>query len=399
MRRILPFLRDNRGLQTLEWVALGLVILGLMAAVAFYFTYRASESTGRAVGETIQALFDCVERLDFDCMREVFQTPDQPQRPRWDPWWCITNPLECWTEVIWPGIRRTAQQIWRWIETIGESIYRELEAAWRWIQQQWNTWLKGALAGLLAGLLLIAAIAVLFTLGIIKVLTVAIIAGLVALVVAIIAGAYAQWKDPQGGFLRYFTTALTSGATAVGLVIGGIKFGILKLLKGGIIPTVISVIVDMFWNFHDLDQRGLLPWLQERFVNAAFTYLTSMATYGFAQGLEGVKGILKVYKSALQAGSLFAKAKTVFSAITKPVANVAAIVLINFSMMYLSGVITGDMPGAKEYTVTGVVTLVTLIIFKVFPVSEIIESVTQEILTKYLTKGPPKILSNLLKNK
>ena len=44
------WMRGSKGLQTLEWVAIGLAILALMGAVAFWITYRASESTGRTVG-------------------------------------------------------------------------------------------------------------------------------------------------------------------------------------------------------------------------------------------------------------------------------------------------------------------------------------------------------------
>jgi len=49
--------RDERGLQALEWVARGLVILALLGAVVFYLSYQASETTGRTVGETGQNRF------------------------------------------------------------------------------------------------------------------------------------------------------------------------------------------------------------------------------------------------------------------------------------------------------------------------------------------------------
>jgi hypothetical protein len=172
MRR---WVRGSRGLQTLEWVAIGLVILALVGAVAFWITYRASESTGRTVEETIAHFFECVKRMDLDCVREGFGSAGQPQARR-DLGWCLTHPVDCWREVVWPGVQRGARAFWDGVKWVGRQIAEAGRRAWAWIGRQWNTWLKGAVAGLLAAIVVIGLIAL------------AVLGGLITLPVAVIAG-------------------------------------------------------------------------------------------------------------------------------------------------------------------------------------------------------------------
>jgi hypothetical protein len=114
------WVRGSKGLQTLEWMAIGLVILALVGAVAFWITYRASESTGRTVGETIAYFFECVQRMDLDCVRGGLGEPGAQESPR-DLWWCVTHPVECGKEVVWPVIQRGARAFWEGVKMVGAS--------------------------------------------------------------------------------------------------------------------------------------------------------------------------------------------------------------------------------------------------------------------------------------
>jgi hypothetical protein len=209
---------DEKGLQTLEWVAIGLVILALVGAVAFWITYRASESTGRTVGETIAHFFECVKRMDLDCVREGFGSAGQPQARR-DLGWCLTHPVDCWREVVWPGIQRGARAFWDGVKWVGRQIAEAGRRAWAWVVQQWNTWLKGVVAGLLAAALVILVIVVLVKLGIIAV-GAAIVVAVLAASAAIITGLVSQLLNPSGSFLDYFLASLLISTIVAVLTIG-----------------------------------------------------------------------------------------------------------------------------------------------------------------------------------
>jgi len=49
---------DVRGLQTLEWVALAIVILALLGAVAAFLNNSGEGTVGRAVAYAIQSFFE-----------------------------------------------------------------------------------------------------------------------------------------------------------------------------------------------------------------------------------------------------------------------------------------------------------------------------------------------------
>lgn len=49
---------DGRGLQTLEWVALAIVILAFLGAVAVFFSNQGENTVGRAVTGAIQWFFE-----------------------------------------------------------------------------------------------------------------------------------------------------------------------------------------------------------------------------------------------------------------------------------------------------------------------------------------------------
>jgi len=235
---------DEKGLQTLEWVAIGLVILALMGAVAFWITYRASESTGRTVGETIAHFFECAKRMDWDCAREGLGGTGQGETRR-DLGWCVRHPLDCWREVVWPGIQRGAKAFWEGVKWVGRQIAEAGRRAWAWIVQQWNTWLKGAVAGLLAAIVVIGLIA-LAVLGGLIMLPVAVIAAILVLVATIGVGI---WQQIQGkGFWGCFSSALMAGFLVAGFVIsfwaawaGGWE-GIAKWLLGALRNSLYRVL-------------------------------------------------------------------------------------------------------------------------------------------------------------
>jgi predicted lipid-binding transport protein (Tim44 family) len=77
---------------------------------------------------------------------------------------------------------------------MGRQIAEAGRRAWAWVVQQWNTWLKGAVAGLLAAIVVIGLIA-LAVLGGLITLPVAVIAGILVLVATIGVGI---WQQMQG---------------------------------------------------------------------------------------------------------------------------------------------------------------------------------------------------------
>jgi hypothetical protein len=348
MRR---WIRGSRGLQTLEWVALGLVILALMGAVAFWITYQGSESTGRTVEETITHFFECVKRMDLDCVREGFGSAGQPQARR-DLGWCLTHPVDCWREVVWPTIQRGAKAFWEGVKWVGHQIAEAGRRAWAWIVRQWNTWLKGTVAGLLAAALIIVGIIVLVKLGIITVVL-AIAAAILATAAAIIAGIVSQLSDPSGGFWAYFRNALAVGTTVAGLVISAgtaiAKGLVTKWLASGFIPAVVSGILDGAMNLNQLmsarDIGDVFGWFGARLMTMGISYLTSLATWGLMQNLIPAWRAGTPYT----AGELIRRYRWLLLSPKTTFVNMIAIVSVSNSLLYLTGVLTGQNPGVEEY--------------------------------------------------
>lgn len=354
------WLRSEQGLQTLEWVALGLVILALMAAVAFFLTYRASESTGRTVTETVEALFECVQQLDFDCARDVLSAEGgRPEPPR-DLIWCITHPLDCWREVVWPGIQKGAKWVWDRLVEVGRAIHQGAARVWDWLKKQWDTWLKGALAGLLAAALVILGIALLAFLGVITG-GVAVIAAIAALIVGLLVGILSQLFDPKGGFWKYFANALTASTIAAGLVISGgiaIARGLIKeWLTSGLIPTAISMVIDFISRFDDLSVAltlalsqgkwgNLAEWFAQWLVAGVMTYLTTIATWGL------IKALLPLEKYSISSFSRAIKGLFAFKYFPKTLTSLTSIAVINLGSIYFTGVLTNNPPRPEEYIVT-----------------------------------------------
>jgi hypothetical protein len=99
---------------------------------------------------------------------------------------------------------------------LGRQIAEAGRRAWAWVVQQWNTWLKGAVAGLLAAIVVIGLIA-LAVLGGLITLPVAVIAAILVLVATIGVGI---WQQMQGkGFWECFGSALMVGFLVAAFVI------------------------------------------------------------------------------------------------------------------------------------------------------------------------------------
>ncbi len=389
------WLRSEQGLQTLEWVALGLVILALMAAVAFFLTYRASESTGRTVTETVEALFECVQQLDFDCARDVLSAEGgRPEPPR-DLIWCITHPLDCWREVVWPGIQKGAKWVWDRLVEVGRAIHQGAARVWDWLKKQWDTWLKGALAGLLAAIVIIIGLIVLVKIGLVAI-GVAVVAGVLALIACLIAGIVSQMNG--GGFWECFKNALALGVLVAGLIISGgtaISKGlVVEWLKSGFVPTLISLVLDSFFNFNDLLnalQKGNLSamgaWALQRVVNAAFTYVTSLAAWGLMQHLLPTWKLARQYTPSeivRRLGWLY-----LTPLIKQTITSSIAITLINISGIYLTGVLTGHPPEAGEYIA---VSLFTILLWFVPPIVQ--AAGIPELIVESVNQGAQKLLGN-----
>ena len=282
--------RGDRGLQTLEWVALALVILALIGAVAFWITYQASESTGRTVGDTIAYFFECAKRLDLDCIQKGLGGADRGQARR-DLGWCLTHPVDCWREVVWPGIQRAAKEFWEGVKWVGRQLAEAGRRAWAWLAQQWNKWLKGFLAGLLAAIVVIGLIA-LAVLGGLITLPVAVIAAILVLVATIGVGI---WQQMQGkGFWECFSFALMAGFLVAGFVISlwgalaGGWAGITNWLLGALRNSVIATFFNLAMRPEMIAQafKGDRGVLQEIGLMFASNLLISICTFGFMQGFK-----------------------------------------------------------------------------------------------------------------
>jgi len=146
---------------------------------------------------------------------------------------------------VWPGIQRGAKAFWEGVKWVGRQIAEAGRRAWAWIVQQWNTWLKGAVAGLLAAIVVIGLIA-LAVLGGLIMLPVAVIAAILVLVATIGVGI---WQQIQGkGFWGCFSSALMAGFLVAGFVIsfwaawaGGWE-GIAKWLLGALRNSLYRVL-------------------------------------------------------------------------------------------------------------------------------------------------------------
>jgi hypothetical protein len=56
-------LEDARGLQTLEWVALAIVILALLGAAAAYLNNSGEGTVGKAIADAIKHFFERLTRI------------------------------------------------------------------------------------------------------------------------------------------------------------------------------------------------------------------------------------------------------------------------------------------------------------------------------------------------
>ncbi len=56
-------LEDARGLQTLEWVALAIVILALLGAAAAFLNNSGEGTVGRAIADAIRHFFERLTRI------------------------------------------------------------------------------------------------------------------------------------------------------------------------------------------------------------------------------------------------------------------------------------------------------------------------------------------------
>jgi hypothetical protein len=345
-------------LQTLEWVAIGLVILALVGAVAFWITYRASESTGRTVGETIAYFFECVQRMDLDCVRGGLGEPGAQESPR-DLWWCVTHPVECGKEVVWPTIQRGARAFWEGVKWVGRQVGEAGRQAWAWVVQQWDTWLKGAVAGLLAAIVVIGLIA-LAVLGGLITLPVAVIAAILVLVATIGVGI---WQQMQGkGFWECFGSALMVGFLVAGFVISlsaalaGGWAGIAKWLLGALRNSAIATLLNLIMKPEMIPQvfKGDQSALQEIGLIFASNLLVSLCTFGF---MKGFKAQLPKFKGRpVNLNMLINRIKWIFSTpVTRQLFfSVLSVISVNIFGSYTQSRIMGKSFDPGESLITSV---------------------------------------------
>jgi len=62
---LVGLLEDARGLQTLEWVALAIVILALLGAAAAYLRNSGEGTVGRAIADAIRNFFEQLTRIQL----------------------------------------------------------------------------------------------------------------------------------------------------------------------------------------------------------------------------------------------------------------------------------------------------------------------------------------------
>ncbi|WP_322800347.1 hypothetical protein [Thermoflexus sp.] len=259
------WMRGSRGVQTLEWVALALVVLALIGAVTAWMNGPGGVQVAAPIQQALQRYAWCLEGAGgcpgagggnaFGANPPGVRPPggnppganppggnppgvNPPGGKPPDPVWCVTHPGDClsnfgkWAADKWEDVKRGAGQAWEGLKSTAEGV-------WKWLDEH-----KGIVAGVVvAGLLILGSI---------------LLTGGVALPIwlaaggAVLFGGLYQLSSPKAGlqgWLEAFGLA-GMGAIAVPLLAQGISAmaasglsGILRLfVSKGIIGGVSSAL-------------------------------------------------------------------------------------------------------------------------------------------------------------
>jgi len=276
MRR---WIRGSKGLQTLEWVALALVVLALLGAVTAYLNGPGGAQVAAPIQQALQRYAWCLEgagacpgagggnafRTNPPGVNPLGTNPpgvnppgaNPPKGKPLDPGWCATHPRDCfsnlgkWAADRWEGVKQGAAQAWEGLKSTAEGV-------WKWLDEH-----KGLVAGGVVGLA--AAVLILATGGLaLPVVLTALAAG----GGAFLFGWLYQQSGPKPGlqgWLEAFALAGTGavmgyllgqgGAMLAGLVKEAGWTAIWKLFVGkGIVGGVSSGI--SYWTLTPPDQRS-----------------------------------------------------------------------------------------------------------------------------------------------
>jgi hypothetical protein len=172
MRR---WIRGSKGLQTLEWVALALVVLALLGAVTAYLNGPGGAQVAAPIQQALQRYAWCLEgagacpgagggnafRTNPPGVNPLGTNPpgvnppgaNPPKGKPLDPGWCATHPRDCfsnlgkWVADRWEGVKQGAAQAWEGLKSTAEGV-------WKWLDEH-----KGLVAGgVVAGLLILGSI-------------------------------------------------------------------------------------------------------------------------------------------------------------------------------------------------------------------------------------------------
>ena len=276
------WMRGSKGLQTLEWVALALVVLALIGAVTAYLNGPGGAQVAAPIQQALQRYAWCLEGAGgcpgagggnaFGANPPGVRPPEgnppgvnppggnppgvNPSggKPP-DPWWCVTHPAECasrsgeWLADKWEDVKQGAGQAWEGLKTAANNV-------WTWLDQN-----KGIVAGVVVAIAAAAPILATGGLAIPVVATALTTAGGALL----FGGLYHQSGPKPGwqGWLEAFALAGTGAVMGYLTIKGGIMLvgkvgwaGIPKLLGSkGLVGGVSSGISYMLLTPHD--QRSI----------------------------------------------------------------------------------------------------------------------------------------------
>jgi len=146
------WMRGSKGLQTLEWVAIGLVTLALIGAVALVLA-RPSTGMGETVGEAIIRMFGCLANVSA-CVGLI---SEEPSVSVWTAVWeCFVHPERCiqrwWTcwqqgtcgPADWVGLLGLLPLLLMPFGVLLVGIRLVPISWWKWVGDLVNPWLDEA---------------------------------------------------------------------------------------------------------------------------------------------------------------------------------------------------------------------------------------------------------------
>ncbi len=161
------WMRGSKGVQTLEWVALALVVLALIGAVTAWMNGPGGVQVAAPIQQALQRYAWCLEGAGgcpgagggspFGTNPPGVRPPgvnppggNPPGNPPGgkppDLGWCVTHPGDClsnlgkWAADKWEDVKRGAGQAWEGLKSTAEGV-------WKWLDEH-----KGIVAGVVVGL-------------------------------------------------------------------------------------------------------------------------------------------------------------------------------------------------------------------------------------------------------